>query len=93
MAVCGRQNIHHRWGVGWGELRLALGKLQVVCSSQTMLCLFIVEVSSQLAFPSLPQDHGQPGMLGENQLLFLVLCAPLILVCLSIVSLVSAAPC
>lgn len=41
-----------------------------------MLCLFIVEVSSQLAFPSLPQDHGQSGMLGENQLLFLVLCGP-----------------
>lgn len=31
-----------------GRRKLALGELQVVCSSQTMLCLFIVEVSGQL---------------------------------------------
>lgn len=66
-----------------------LGKLQVVCSSQTMLCLFIVEVSSQLASPSLPQDrnNGQPGSWGENQLHFSDVSPPLILVCLSTISL------
>lgn len=53
---------------------MALGKLQVVCSNQTMPCLLIVEVSSQLASPSLPTDrnNGHPGILGGNRLLFRV---------------------
>lgn len=58
MAVCavGRIFIF----VGGLAVMLARGRVPVVCSSQAMLCLFIVGVSSQLGFPSLPQDHGQP---------------------------------
>lgn len=47
---------------------MALGKLQVVSSSQTMLCLFIVGVSRQLASPSFPQgmNNGQAGSFGRK---------------------------